>query len=314
MSNKMHQISDLYKELNLFSYIFCLSGTQYFTLNQLSSGRISGYFKVWFLVVFCMISAYSISRFYFEKTPSLFDKTTLLNIWVFFIRLSDYLNNLILLLPCFLTTSKQMKVFRYCKEISEISFFELGYRIDYKALKVQLLKTFLKIIGIFLMMTIFIIYSSLKINDSIYQGILQSFHVILFKVISTSKFVVFVSLLNFHLQKVEILLKNLVNNCVNRKFFPSTNDLIVPLSRIQPYSLIEFNHKLICIKKMYGIIYKISKLINDSFAWINFGLFVSALLFWLITIFSIFMLLQQEHGTYEMIIREYITIFEVDAK
>lgn len=274
----MAGLADFEAELNVFSQILCIAGVQFFTFRQHFAGQenISWFLKIWSIACLVLFNLGDISFLinsifnYNGSSMSLHHlppNRILMVISGFFSRSAQ--------IGLFLfSTIKQMKIFGNFKELSEISYFRLGHRINYKRIKVDCFKYLLK-----LCMIKIIIDISIQSFSSTFVGFnLKSLYlllIILFDFFSVFKYVFVVNLLNLNLREVESLLENLMKSDPR-----STN----------------FNDKLVSIKHMYGIIYKISKKINENFGWILAAMFYNCMILILMFIFDAIVAIKAIHN------------------
>lgn len=285
------KIKSFESELSPCLYIFYVFGLQYFKINQISKiGRVSWYFLlIFFAWIFFLtiINAVTIITSVHRRLKSPTKDDIFLDIILFSVSIFECIINFSIVAITFFTSAIQKKIFRYFKEIFEISFLKLGHEIDYQSFRVKYFVKFFGVCGFIVIFSFASIVFDWYFDGKLHKILLKQIVMTVFSLLACVKFIFLCDLLQFHLDQALIIIKRMKEDHLRNPEDVPVHSAIKSLN----FDLIRHDDlldKLSGVKKIYSIVFKASRLIDICFRWINFEILAFILLVFLTTIFGIF--------------------------
>lgn len=266
--------------------VFIFFGVQYFTLNEISEDSFSSrYFGALFVSIlsFAFVNDFlyvqELVKISFNRKDS---KNDFLNSSQFMYRFVECFCTMTVIIVSFITIRRQKKVLRYFDSIRNIAQENLSLKIDYHAFIKEFSKKTSIFAGLLLLFMAEIVYVLYMDNQKSVRNARTRSWLYLIRYGAVLKFVFFADLMTFHMSVIDSYLRNLIKNM---RYDSSIDEK-------------ELNRKIRCNKRMFGIIYKISKQMDKSFGWINLSILLFGVTALMFIIFSTLLAIKQNRSIY----------------
>lgn len=265
--NRM-KIGRIEEELSSFYRFFTILGLHYFDVNEKFDDQNRRPLKFWILFVghitFWLLYGYSTVHFKLSYDDSQDVDRIFKRMIYFMVDLLVFLITFKMILVTFRAASEEKKILKMLEQISEIFFFNLDHEIDYKKFSKEFRISSILVVTLYLLTLNLSVYVDWLVNGKLHRNVLIHYLLIVATIIVCLKICFYTYLIAFNLQETLSVLTQLTKEDLITVF--CTRNSIGEM-RLRPSSNTKFA-KLKEIKKIYGMIFDMSNIINGCYGWI----------------------------------------------
>lgn len=251
--------------------LFQLFGQQLFSIKAVTSENQKKYpslfYTIYFLVVFVVLTGLMLIFASYATAEEISEKLTAKTVLNNIVQHSMYFGLVFIiwvsLIQTYLATPLVKKFFLNCIQIAKMSEQDFGHRIDHRKIRRKVFQFFLSLFLIFFtLQNILYFYESSYEDSDSFLRICIAIVPMIFLLTTAFKFIFYVKLINFHLEVVLTLIKEIMNP-LGFKFI---GNLSVYVRAVKPKQSRDrdLQLKIRNLRKIYNVIFENSVLINRA--------------------------------------------------